>query len=472
MNIEELKNKKWYIQSCNATPIMLMSAAESAREMQEKLGFGYTEFLYEMEMDFGKMCYRVDDLERLGKIIYSKLDHDPKYFKKIRALHRRDQKISGKLFKEIDSTDLGVYTDRELILLIKRAVQAVGTAVGVGHLIEPYALTIDAVLKEELSHFVRDAKDLNQKFITLTTPTDISFVQEAEEALGRIKAAKGASREKYIRDYISGFEWSQNSYAGRAHIDRAMIEKMLLEFKPGAKRDMRTLKREKKKIIKEYNLPKQLVARLETLEFLTSWQDERKKYILIAVGYEDLLLAELARRMSIPIEHLRYLRVEELDSDIKSLAGELEKRRTGSIYVQRFEKPGSEVATGEEFLKIKKTLESSESLLVKELSGNAASVGKVIGRVKVCTTIASLAKVEDGDVLVASMTRPEYMLAMKKAAAFVTDEGCITCHAAIVAREMHKPCVIGTKNATKVLKDGDLVEVKGSHGLVIILEHA
>ena len=109
---------------------------------------------------------------------------------------------------------------------------------------------------------------------------------------------------------------------------------------------------------------------------------------------------------------------------------------------------------------------------MKELSGNAASVGKVIGRVKVCTTIASLAKVEDGDVLVASMTRPEYMLAMKKAAAFVTDEGGITCHAAIVAREMHKPCVIGTKNATKVLKDGDLVEVKGSHGLVIILEHA
>ena len=70
------------------------------------------------------------------------------------------------------------------------------------------------------------------------------------------------------------------------------------------------------------------------------------------------------------------------------------------------------------------------------------------------------------------MTRPEYLPAMKKAAGFITDEGGITCHAAIVAREMRKPCVIGTKNATKVIKDGDLVEVKASHGQIIILEKA
>ncbi len=51
------------------------------------------------------------------------------------------------------------------------------------------------------------------------------------------------------------------------------------------------------------------------------------------------------------------------------------------------------------------------------------------------------------------MTFPSFIAAMQKAAAFVTDEGSITCHAAIVAREMKKPCIIGTKNATKILKD-------------------
>ena len=68
------------------------------------------------------------------------------------------------------------------------------------------------------------------------------------------------------------------------------------------------------------------------------------------------------------------------------------------------------------------------------------------------------------------MTRPEYIGAMRKAAGFITDEGGITCHAAIISREMRKPCVIGTKNATKILKDGDLVQVDAVHGVVRILE--
>ena len=79
-------------------------------------------------------------------------------------------------------------------------------------------------------------------------------------------------------------------------------------------------------------------------------------------------------------------------------------------------------------------------------------------------------KFEQGDILVASMTRPELVPAMKKAAAVITDEGGITCHAAIVSRELGIPCIIGTKIATKVLNDGDLVEIKGTHGLIIVLE--
>ena len=59
---------------------------------------------------------------------------------------------------------------------------------------------------------------------------------------------------------------------------------------------------------------------------------------------------------------------------------------------------------------------------------------------------------------------------MEKASAFVTDEGGILCHAAIVAREMKKPCIIGTKVSTKILKDGDMVEVDADNGIVKVLE--
>jgi pyruvate, water dikinase len=68
------------------------------------------------------------------------------------------------------------------------------------------------------------------------------------------------------------------------------------------------------------------------------------------------------------------------------------------------------------------------------------------------------------------MTSPDYVIGMKKAGAIVTDEGGITCHAAIVARELQIPCVIGTKNATKLLKDGQLVEVNANHGWVKIIK--
>ncbi len=70
------------------------------------------------------------------------------------------------------------------------------------------------------------------------------------------------------------------------------------------------------------------------------------------------------------------------------------------------------------------------------------------------------------------MTRPDYLPAMKKASAFVTDEGGITCHAAIVAREMKKPCIVGTKIATKILKDGDEVEVDANAGMIRVLKRA
>lgn len=98
--------------------------------------------------------------------------------------------------------------------------------------------------------------------------------------------------------------------------------------------------------------------------------------------------------------------------------------------------------------------------------GTVAFVGKVKGVVKVVIDLPDLAKVNEGDILVTQMTFPSFIMAMRRAAAFVTDEGGITCHASIVAREMKKPCIIGTKIATQIFKDGDLVEVNADKGIV------
>lgn len=101
-----------------------------------------------------------------------------------------------------------------------------------------------------------------------------------------------------------------------------------------------------------------------------------------------------------------------------------------------------------------------------EIKGQVAFKGKITGKVSVLFELNQIEKVKDGDILVTAMTTPDFISAMKKASAFVTDEGGITCHAAIVARELKKPCIIGTKIATKVLKDVDMVEVDAEKGIV------
>ena len=107
---------------------------------------------------------------------------------------------------------------------------------------------------------------------------------------------------------------------------------------------------------------------------------------------------------------------------------------------------------------------------LKEIKGQIAMKGKVKGVVRVLKNKSQIKDMIDGEILVTAMTTPDYLPAMNKAVAFITDEGGITCHAAIVAREMGKPCIIGTKIATLALTDGDMVEVDAERGIVKIIE--
>ncbi|MCJ7805090.1 phosphoenolpyruvate synthase [Patescibacteria group bacterium] len=121
-------------------------------------------------------------------------------------------------------------------------------------------------------------------------------------------------------------------------------------------------------------------------------------------------------------------------------------------------------------VKVKET-KGEENLAIAAtpiLSGSAASPGIGIGPVKILTSAKEVGKVEKGDVLVAPMTSPDFVPAMKKAIAIITDQGGETSHAAIVSRELGVPCVVGTKEATKVLKDGAIVTVDGAKGEIYL----
>ena len=190
-------------------------------------------------------------------------------------------------------------------------------------------------------------------------------------------------------------------------------------------------------------------------------------------GMARKLVEEVSRRMFDDKKYARFiLLTEALDFLLKNkMPNKIEfDRRLIDNFVYG--------AQGIKFIALKEYAQS-EGHTVKSLLGDSgldtikgmtAFPGFVSGTVKIILSKDKINEVQSGDVLVAAMTTPEYIPAMKKAAAFITDEGGVTCHAAIVAREMKKPCIIGTKIATKVLKDGDLVEVDADKGIVKILK--
>lgn len=102
------------------------------------------------------------------------------------------------------------------------------------------------------------------------------------------------------------------------------------------------------------------------------------------------------------------------------------------------------------------------------VSGSPASPGIGTGHVRIIKTAKEIGKVGQGDVLVSTMTSPDFVPAMRKASAIVTDQGGQTSHAAIVSRELGIPCVVGTKEATQKLKEGWVVTVDGGKGLVFL----
>jgi len=115
---------------------------------------------------------------------------------------------------------------------------------------------------------------------------------------------------------------------------------------------------------------------------------------------------------------------------------------------------------------VQKTKKNKMQLHPKVIKGDCACAGNSVGTVKVINRSEDMKKMNYGDILVSSATSPSIIPAMKKASAIITDEGGLTCHASIVSREMNIPCVIGTKIVTKVLKDGDRVEVNATNGIV------
>ena len=122
---------------------------------------------------------------------------------------------------------------------------------------------------------------------------------------------------------------------------------------------------------------------------------------------------------------------------------------------------------GEECNKIQKALTQGEDYsAIKEIRGNIAYKGMAIGPARVIMNDKDIYRVKKGDILICNLTNPNYDPVFGKIKAVVTEEGGLLCHSAIMAREFRIPCIVGTKIATKVFKNGEIVEVDAEKGIV------
>jgi phosphohistidine swiveling domain-containing protein len=171
-------------------------------------------------------------------------------------------------------------------------------------------------------------------------------------------------------------------------------------------------------------------------------------------------------------DELKYLLSAELTDYIqknKTLPSPQELRNRKKVFYIRFHPSDNNIFfVGDKAHHeiITKELDEIVNKNIKEFKGVSGYGGYVVGKVRIIRNLSDMSKFQDGEILVASMTEPAYLPIMKKAAAFITDEGGLLCHAAIVSREIKKPCVIGTKIATSILKDGDIVEVDAKNGII------
>jgi len=266
--------------------------------------------------------------------------------------------------------------------------------------------------------------------------------------------------------------WDSQYFIQRIEEYRKDIDGAKQKCKEMAERE-KGLKQKAKKILTNERIGKDELRLVHILQSTAVWTDERKMLEFQLFFWYSNILTELSKRYNLSVVQLKYLFTDEL--------AKLEKEalKLKNIAEQRISKEFMTVSTNEgiriagetERQKIKEIIERQSHK--GDIRGNVACRGtetKYVATVKVLRSSKECSKVERGEILVATMTTPDYVPAMDRALGFITDEGGVTCHAAIVAREMNKPCIIGTKNATQILKDGDRVEMDVATGLIKIIK--
>lgn len=321
-------------------------------------------------------------------------------------------------------------------------------------------------------------------FSILSKPLVQSFAQLEEKGLLELAILKNNKNisssdfTKKLAEHQQKFCWLPYMYLGPAWNEKDFAERLnqlvssfsvveienkLLEFS----RQIEILKQEQDKLIKILELDNLQQKYVELIQSFVYTKAYRKDAIYFGFYCLDKYFAEAAKRLSLTRKQFRMLMSWEIKQALSAgSADEAELNDRFKYRVVHYNGKIKQIYSGVKARNYFTSLEFEKLDLgkVDSLIGNCACPGFAKGLVKIVNTVEDSQKMRLGDILVSRATSPDIVGAMRKAAAIVTDMGGITCHAAIVSRELNIPCVIGAKHATKLFKDGDLVEVDATKG--------
>ena len=419
--------------------------------------------LFFMKDNYVHWYWNDADLTRIRDKFFKRLRKNSNYLKNLKKLWEKSIGNFDIIIKKVQGINLEMLSNKELSSLYndfyKKYLDEFSYFMALGDSVSMHA---DKYLVPEFEKTLKD--NFSKIFPQLITTKYKSFIEkEYEDRLKLIKLSKNNKNifHKALEKHSNKYFYIQNNYARGDYLNAKDFEKLIKE-------DTKTKKSNriyKNNIIKKYKISAWNQKLLYVMDEFFGIQDDRKKYVLISNYYQFRFLKELSRRTKIPFKSLQYSIYPEYHNILGGKFNKevFEKRKKLSVCIQTSQ--SYQILTGSEARELFKyfsNLEKDKNII----KGIVASGGKIKGRVKIILKTHDMVNMHKGDILISSMTRPEMIPAIKNASAIITDEGGITCHAAIISRELKIPCIIGTKVATKVLKDGDFIEVDAENGVV------
>jgi len=348
------------------------------------------------------------------------------------------------------------------------------------------------VLTAEVGGKLKDQSKFNEVIEILTGLSKPTLIREEKFQLLKIASlisrkrlsVKSSRIQPMIKNHIKRYGFLNHYFYYYEPYSVAEIQERIKEvLAKDLEEEIRKIKLQKKNqaltrtIVQQLNLssPARLIIKiLKQWGYCLNYLDEAGCLITY---YLKNFLEELARRMGVTYEMLIEMTFEEIDEFFSKGAISPAKKNKFKERIKSwgivYQGGKFKVYSGKELEKLeKKETQKTDSQVeqIKLIKGLVASSGQARGLARVMESYHDIAKIKRGEILVSSKTTPKFVPAMEKAKAIITDEGGLLSHAAIVSRELKIPCIVGTKIATKVLHDGDLVEVDAEQGVVRILK--